>query len=125
MVLKRNTIQRQLILDSVRELNIHASAEEVYEHLSQKYQHIGKATVYRNLNLMAESGELLNIGDFDGAAHYDHNCHKHYHCMCRNCKRIFDVEGDFDEIVGKVGKTEGFDITDCSITFSGLCWECK
>ena len=122
---KRNTIQRQIILEAVKELDIHASAEQVYEYVIQRHPNISKATVYRNLNQTVESGELLNIGDFDNATHYDHNCHNHYHLMCEKCKRIFDVEGDYSNIISQAPQTDGFDITGFCLTFSGLCWDCK
>ena len=125
MVEKRNTVQRQLILDAVRELNIHASAEQVVEHLAKKHPSIGRATIYRNLNYMAESGELLRIGSFYGSTHYDHNCHEHYHFVCSQCRRIFDVEGSLSDVIDRFRQTDGFDITDCNLSFSGLCWVCK
>jgi len=122
---KRNTVQRRLILDAVKKLNIHATAEQVYEYVFKKYPAVSKATVYRNLSQMAESGELLNVGSFYGSAHYDHNCHKHCHFVCKNCKRIYDIEADPFEISAGLKSAEGFDITDCSISFSGLCRNCK
>ena len=122
---KRNTVQRQLIFDAVKELNIHATAEQVVEYLAEKHPSIGRATVYRNLNYMSESGELLRIGSFYGSTHYDHNCHEHYHFVCSNCRRIVDVEGSLADVFDRFKGTEGIDITDCNISFSGLCWECK
>jgi Fe2+ or Zn2+ uptake regulation protein len=120
---KRNTIQRQLIFDSVKEIGMHATAEQVFEHVVRKYPSISKATVYRNLNQIAESGELSNIGSFFGSVHYDQNCHKHYHFVCEFCKRVFDVEDDFPDILVRIQDTYGFDITD--ISFNGICGECK
>jgi len=125
MSTKRNTIQRQLILDAVRELNIHATAEQVYAHVVGKHPSISKATVYRNLGQMAESGELLHIGDFCGSAHYDHNCHKHYHFLCETCERVFDVNDCFPDICSHVKNLEGFEITGHRLSFFGLCRECK
>ena len=122
---KRNTVQRQLIFDAVKELNIHASAEQVVEYLAQRHPSIGRATVYRNLNYMSEIGELLRIGSFYGTTHYDHNCHEHYHFMCNNCRRIFDVEGNISDILERFNNTLGFDITEYNLSLSGLCWECK
>ena len=122
---KRNTIQRQLIRDAVEELNIHATAEQVVEYLAEKHPTIGRATVYRNLSYMSETGELLKVGSFYGTTHYDHNCHRHYHFICSKCKRVFDVEGDLSDIVDRLGDTQGFDITACNVSFSGLCWGCK
>ena len=122
---KRNTVQRQLVLNAVRELDIHATADQVYEYVLRKIPTISKATVYRNLNQLTESGELLNIGSFNGSTHYDHQCHDHYHFICEACKRIFDVEGDISDILARFGHMDGFDITFCNISFGGSCWDCK
>jgi len=122
---KRNTVQRQLIFEAVKALNIHATAEQVVEHLRKTHPSIGRATVYRNLASMAEGGELLKAGIFYGSTHYDHNTHEHYHCVCSNCRRVFDVEGKLPNIMEALGQPDGFDITECNIAFSGLCWECK
>ena len=122
---KRNTVQRQLILNAVKELDIHATAEQVVEHLAKTHPAIGRATVYRNLSTMADSGELLRVGNFHGSTHYDHNCHEHYHFVCDNCKRVIDIEGSPSNILDKFKNIEGFDITACNLSFSGLCWSCK
>jgi len=122
---RRNTVQRRLILRAMKELDSHATAEQVYAHVARHHPTISKATVYRNLSHMSQSGELVNIGNFYGSTRYDHNCHEHYHCVCENCKRIFDVEGDFSDIIGRTGKAHGFDIARCHVSFSGLCWDCK
>jgi len=122
---RRNTIQRQLVLDAVRELNVHATAEQVYEYAVLKHPSISKATVYRNLSQLVESGELLNVGSFYGSARYDHNCRNHYHLICEGCKRVFDLDDYFPDICGRIKNMEGFDITSHNITFGGLCRECK
>jgi len=122
---KRNTIQRQLILEAVRELNIHPTAEQVYAHVVGKHPSISKATVYRNLGQMAESGELMYIGSFCGSAHYDHNCHDHYHFMCEECQRVFDVNLSFPALYGPLAGMEGFEIKGHHLDFHGLCRECR
>jgi len=124
METRRNTYQRQLILDAVRELNIHASAEQVYEYVVKKHPMISKATVYRNLSQMADAGELLNIGSFHGSAHYDHNCHEHYHFACNNCRRIFDIPAFIPNICDDITGMGGFDVRGYNLSFNGLCGEC-
>ena len=124
MYTKRNTIQRQLILDTIKELNTHATAEQIYDTVVQRHPSISKATVYRNLNQMVELAELLNIGTFYGSAHYDHNCHEHYHFVCEVCKRVFDVDGNFTGILDKVEDSEEYCIKSFRISFSGLCRDC-
>jgi len=124
MAEKRNTVQRQLILNAVVELDIHATAEQVYEHVHKAQPSISKTTVYRNLSQMAESGELRNVGVFHGATHYDHNCHEHYHFVCDDCKKVFDVDFDFSGILKNVDNIEKHDIKGFHLAFDGTCHEC-
>jgi Fe2+ or Zn2+ uptake regulation protein len=125
METRRNTIQRKLIFDAVKALDIHATAEQVYDYVSDTHPSVSKATVYRNLNQMAEAGELLNIGSIKGAAHYDHNCHGHYHFICDKCERVYDVNDFFPEICERITGMDGFHIKGHSLIFSGVCPECK
>ena len=125
MVMKKNTIQRQLIANAVKDLNIHATAEQVFDHIIQEYPSIGRATVYRNLAQMAESGELLKFQNCSGTTHYDHNCHDHYHFVCNSCGCVFDVDGDFSDLIPRCKNTCGFDISECHVLFTGICWACK
>jgi len=124
MVTKRNTIQKQLVYNAVKELDIHANADQVYEYVVAVHPSISKATVYRNLGQMVESGELLNIGSFYGSTHYDHNCHDHYHFICDGCKRVFDINTRFPEI-DKIADMNGLEIKSHNLSFTGLCGECK
>ena len=121
---KRNTIQQRLVYNAVKELNGHVTAEQVFEYVVKKYPSVGKATVYRNLNKMAETGELIHIGNFNGSGHYDHNCREHCHFICEGCNRIFDIDENFSDIADRA-KAAGFYITDYSISFKGLCCDCK
>ena len=121
---KRNTIQKQLVYNAVKELDIHANAEQVYEYVVALHPSISKATVYRNLSQMAESGKLLNIGNFYGSTHYDHNCHDHYHFICEECKQVFDINSSFPE-VNKLTEFEGLDIKSHNLSFFGTCSNCK
>jgi len=122
---KRNTIQQQLIWDAVEELNIHATAEQVYECVKKKHPSISKATVYRNLSQMADAGRLLNIGNFYGSTHYDHNCHEHYHFVCDECRRVFDVPVCFPRVSDEMAGMDGFEIKGHNLCFYGLCPDCK
>ena len=125
MTSKRNTIQRQLVFDAVRELNIHATAEQVYEYVVAIHPSISKATVYRNLSQLSDAGELLDIGSFHGSVHYDHNCHDHYHFICDDCKRVFDIPACFPDLYTGLSDIEGFEIRNHNLSFSGVCKECK
>jgi len=114
-----------LILDAVRELDIHATAEQVYAHVVEKHPSISKATVYRNLNQMSDAGELLNIGSFYGSTHYDHNCHQHYHFICDGCRQIFDINARLSDVYADITGMDGFEIKGHNLSFNGLCRDCK
>ena len=58
MMIRRNSRQRQLILDVMRGEGIHMNADQVYQKVKQADPSIGIATVYRNLNLLTEMGEI-------------------------------------------------------------------
>ncbi|MCL2205532.1 MAG: transcriptional repressor [Treponema sp.] len=122
---RKNTIQRQVIFEAVKKLNMHATAEQVYDYVVLEHPSISKATVYRNLNQMVEANELITIGNLSGAAHFDHNCHKHYHFVCDDCKRIFDVDIPLPGIYNQITSVEGFEIKDHNLNLSGLCRDCK
>ncbi|MCL2193935.1 MAG: transcriptional repressor [Treponema sp.] len=109
----------------MRELDLHATAEQVYEYIATDHPSISKATVYRNLSQMAESGDIVSIGSFYGATHYDHNCHNHYHFICDDCKRIFDLDGHFPDLCDRLSCLDGHEIRGHSLNFNGLCQDCR
>ena len=121
----RATFQHRVILDTVRTLGNHPSAEQVYDHVITIHPTIGKSTVYRNLGQMVDSGKLINIGKFNGITRYDHNTHAHYHFECNHCHCIFDVEGFIDDMGDRVRAHNGFMITSHDVIFRGLCSDCN
>jgi len=118
------TIQQRIIHEAVSELGTHPKAEDVYAHVAMTHPTISRATVFRNLNQLAEAGKLLNIGKIDGVTRYDHNCHDHYHFECKICKRVFDVDGVVLDINPQAGCADGFCIDETVVYFRGSCAEC-
>lgn len=68
----RNTIQKQVILNAVRELKNHPTSEEVYNHIKPNFPSISLGTVYRNLNLLSENKDIQKISIIDDAIRFDH-----------------------------------------------------
>lgn len=122
----RSTIQRKLVLDTVSLLGSHPSSEEVYSFIVQAHPTISKATVYRNLKILAQKGLLLKVETTDGADCYDHNCHNHYHFQCMGCLKVFDVDIDYmDNIESRIKDRKGFEFIGHDIIFKGFCPKCK
>lgn len=123
---ERHTIQRTLVLEAVRTLQCHATAEEIYEAIAREHPHISRATVYRNLKRLAETGEIRIMEIPGGADRFDHRLHDHCHVKCERCGRVFDV--DMDYVTGleeRIRDKRGFAFTGYDILFRGLCPDCQ
>lgn len=122
---KRNTIQKELVLNAVNNLGCHATADEIYEAVSAECSSVSKGTVYRNLHVLSEEGKIKRVEVLGGADHFDHNCFDHWHVQCTECGRVFDVEMSEDPaIMKKIKKNDDIEILDYEITFRGICSEC-
>ncbi len=124
--IKRNTIQRQLVIAAVRFLADHPTAEEVYDRIVMEYPDISKGTVYRNLNSLVECGLLGRVSVPSGADRYDHILSRHYHIKCSRCGKFMNVE-NIDYIQGldeKVAAATHYKMNHHDIVFSGLCPDC-
>ena len=125
-MIMRNTIQKTLVLDVVHSLQNHPTASEVYDNITNTHPTISRATVYRNLNQLAEIGEIQKIEVADGADLFDHRLFKHYHIKCSSCRKIFDVEMEYiQDLDASLKDVNGFSISCHDIMFKGICPECN
>lgn len=117
--------QRELILKTLDENRIHPSADIVYEMIRKKIPNVSLATVYRNLNLLAEKGVIRRLEGVDGIYRYDADVNDHHHFVCKKCGNIFDIgSGIIPEIIGCVTEKTDFSIDSCDITLKGTCIKC-
>ena len=117
--------QREAILDFLRTRTDHPTADVIYENIRILYPNISLGTVYRNLSLLADIGEIRKLSDFAGADHFDGRTDRHCHFMCRKCRKIIDIETmNFDQILQDAGKRFSGEITDFNARFFGLCEDC-
>lgn len=125
-MIQRHTIQCALVLEAVNQLHDHATADEIYEAIAREHPHIGRGTVYRNLQRLAEAGEILKVEVPGGADRYDHLTYKHYHVKCTKCGRVFDVDMPYEpNLADKIGDKHGFLLTGHTIMFMGVCPDCQ
>lgn len=124
----RNSAQRSLILDIMAGNKTHPTADEIYEEARKKDPHISRGTVYRNLNFLVDSKNILRISVPNGADHFDSTLEEHYHFYCENCGKVTDVP-ELD--ISKIKETEsalsqqGYSQIKHKIVFEGLCPECS
>ena len=124
-MIRRNTIQCSLVLEAVRKLHSHASADEIYDEIVKEHPNVSRATVYRNLNRLAEMGKIRKIEIPDGPDCFDHICHPHYHVKCAICGRVYDVDMEYIAYLEKkIRDTHGFEFIGHNIIFQGICPDC-
>lgn len=117
--------QRESIQHFLESRYDHPTAETVYTNIREQFPNISLATVYRNLALLSDIGEIQKIATGVGPDRFDGNALPHHHFICTKCGRVLDLEMEdinhIDEIAGKTfsGKIEGH-----MIHFFGKCPDC-
>lgn len=120
----RNTIQRTLVLKALDKLN-HPNAEEIYNKVLETRPNISRGTVYRNLNLLADKGDILRITVTGGGDRFDINTYNHCHFQCSKCLKVFDLEADYPEgLLSNIHNSNGFFIDSYTILYTGVCQQC-
>lgn len=118
--------QRQAIVDYLCSTKEHPTADTVYSHVRELYPNVSLGTVYRNLNLLADEGDILRLTCGDGSDRFDGNPMPHYHFLCNGCKRVLDLElepmNHIDILANASfeGEVEGH-----TVLFHGKCPDCK
>ena len=124
MTPQRMTSQRIKILEYLRSVKTHPTAEMVYEGVKKDLPAISLATVYRNLNLLAEQGEILKL-ELNGEFRFDGDMCGHVHAVCTKCGKLYDL---MDDKIGKYAmknfKLKGFTPSCVHIIFKGNCNKC-
>ena len=119
----RNTQQKKVIMDFLRQSHVHPTAEEVYDAVRQILPRISLGTVYRNLELLAAAGAIRKIESPGQARRFDGDLNPHYHARCVSCGRIKDLDGPPPAV--SVGNTPGgFRVTGYRIELLGTCERC-
>ena len=90
----RLTHQREEILSFLRSRRAHFNATEIYDAVRALIPNISLGTVYRNLTLLADTGEILRLRVGDGVDHFDADTSPHYHFVCSECGSVIDLEMD-------------------------------
>lgn len=122
--LRRNTRQRQLVLDAVRARCDHPTAEDIYLDVQAVDGRVSRGTVYRNLNLLAETGVITTV-KAPGTMRFDRRCDGHSHAVCRQCGSVADTPLPYnDSLDEQAAHSTGFTISSHSLVFEGLCPRC-
>ncbi|MEA5030880.1 MAG: transcriptional repressor [Sphaerochaeta sp.] len=119
--------QRELILETLRRSEVHPTAEEVYVAVKKHMPSISLGTVYRNLGLLVELGNVRKLETAGTTrVRYDGRNDEHCHLICSSCGNITDVDlGMFAAIDTRLHTEMGFTVSEHGIVLKGICAECS
>ena len=123
---RRNTRQRQAILEALKRLTSHPTATELYEIVSRDLPRISLGTVYRNLELLAQDGRIQKLNVSEKEARYDGKSIAHTHVRCLQCNRVDDVHDLPDDLdASGIMILGGYEIIGHHLEFFGHCPACN
>lgn len=121
----RMTRQRAVILEELRKVKSHPTADELYSIVRERLPRISLGTVYRNLDFLADSGEIRRLEAAGSTKRFDGDISWHQHVRCSTCGRIGDVMRPLAVPSVEGMKVEGFSsISGSRIEFDGICEDC-
>ena len=117
--------QRESIKEFLASRTDHPTADTIYLNIRRQYPNISLGTVYRNLNLLTEIGEVTRLTAGDGCDHFDYRTEPHNHFVCRKCHAIMDLQMDSIENIIDLAQKDFPGIIEKHYTnFVGVCPEC-
>ncbi|MEM1484741.1 transcriptional repressor [Oscillospiraceae bacterium PP1C4] len=117
--------QRELIYQTVMQNAIHPNADTVYALVRAQDPNISLGTVYRNLNLLCEQGQLRKISVPNTSDCFDGRCDEHHHLICTRCGKVFDISlGDLFVLDEQIKNSSEFTVTGYQLLIEGICKSC-
>lgn len=123
------TQQREVVADVVFSSREHLSVEEIEARLKERGERIGKATIYRTMEILVRSG-LVEDHDFgDGFKRYEHLFGQqpvHEHLVCTHCRKVTEFRSpEIQRLQDQVSRQHGFLPTRHRLEIYGLCADCQ
>ena len=122
MAEKRNTVQNEIILQTLDRMHNHPTAAMVYEEVHKTHPTISRSTVFRVLGQMAEDGTILHLGLAGSDARFDATTDQHGHVRCRLCGAVADIPA---VAIADPEDTAGFVLEEYSVEYRGVCPSCR
>ena len=120
--MRKYSRQREAIMDYLMSREDHPTAEMVYTNVRLTNPKISLGTVYRNLGLLEEDGEIRKVSCGDGVERYDARTAPHYHYHCRICGSVKDLPSDMTKSPKEMLPSAFEDgIEGYNILFYGIC----
>lgn len=104
----------------------HPSAEEVYQVVRKHLPRISLGTVYRNLEILSELGEIQKLEAVGSLKRFDGNPKPHYHIRCIGCNRLVDSPvAPLIKTGDEIHSATDYQILGHRFEFLGVCPSCS
>lgn len=118
--------QRESIKQQLVHRKDHPTADMVYTEIRKEFPNISLGTVYRNLALLSELGEIKRLTTGDGPDRFDADTSMHHHFICRKCHAVLDLDmEDIRDISEQAERNFDGLIESYSVNFYGVCGSCR
>ncbi|MCX6357739.1 MAG: transcriptional repressor [Candidatus Aureabacteria bacterium] len=122
---QRKTRQRQVILEELRRVVSHPTANEVHHMVTRRLPRVSLGTVYRNLESMSRSGVILKLETAGTRRRYDGTPTPHYHARCTGCGCVADLRMEpLEDLERRAQGATGFSIMGHRLEYIGVCARC-
>ncbi len=124
----RNTPERETIIMEIFSVHDHFDVDELFLRMKDQKSKISKASIYRAIPLLIESGLIKEVFFEDGHLHYEpiYGHSHHCHLRCIRCGKVIEfVEEEMNNIIDRLSKKSNFNILDHRLDFTGYCPECN
>lgn len=121
---RKSTRQRSAIQTVLAGVERPLLPAEILAMAQESIPELGLATIYRNLKLLLESGDIQSV-DLPGESPRYELAHRghHHHFSCRACERVFDIPGCLSGIDSFA--PTGFTVQHHEVTLYGICADCR
>jgi Fur family peroxide stress response transcriptional regulator len=124
--MKKFSKQKLAIFNAVKSVACHPTADDIYSWLKPKYPALSLGTVYRNLNMLVEFGEILRLPVAGQSDHFDGNTAPHEHAICRLCGTMFDVDlPELRVLHKKIQQQIAMEVESYEYLARGVCSSCN
>ena len=122
---RRMTNQRRVILEELKQLRSHPTADEVYHIVRRRLPKVSIATVYRNLEVLCSEGFVQKMDIPGTQRRFDGDTKNHYHVRCVACGRVEDVDLDpIPALEQTIRNRSEYKILSHRLEFIGFCHDC-
>ncbi len=116
--------QRESVLNYLKSSKKHPTAEQIYADLKLSLPNLSLATVYRNLGMLCQMGQVVRLSVGDKQDHYDADVSDHQHFVCTTCGGVSDLFFRLPQSFLEEQMDAAFSVEGYQLFVYGTCSRC-